>query len=571
MSEKPGLERPAELLRYYVGQRREFIEDWFLVSSRDPRKGLLPFRFNRIQEDYWLNRTERDLVVKTRQVGVSAVVEADYTSLAMLKEDFRVLVIVQKPEEKTVPHHMPRVKGYYYSVPEALRPPLVASNAFSLVFGFGERRGDEYEAQSRIDFISAGSFEAARGGTYHFIHITEFDSYEEAEAEALLQSLLGLPAGARIVIEGSPKRAGGPLHRMWKLAKAGQGTYTPHFYPWFWLEDYTLDDPVLQLQDNDVLVMERLGITSAQMGWRKAKIREAMSQFGSGAEQRFLSEFLEDDIRCWGLAGALAMPWEVIEHLLGQVRAPLPIGMYPDGQNYARRLRLWLLPEPGEAYILFCDPAEGLPTSHDTAVVIRRVRDWSHVGTLVGKVTPEDAGGMMVELARHYNNALVGWERNAMGSAVRAKVVDNLRYRYVYHYKGLHEDEGDERYGFPTNRFTKKDAILAMADFMRHGYFQTWDQQLLEQYRELQDLGNDKYNTGLLDIAMADMLCLQGRAQANRRPGPKPESVSNLPSWMQVEEKRGATPAERRTEARRMALEDSKSVLDISKQGEDTR
>lgn len=536
--ERPSARDPQALVHWYRQNRRAYIEDFFTIVPKDPSRGKVPVRFTRVQEDYWNTRTPRDLYLKARQVTLSSGIEADYTSLAMLNPGVRVVVIVQKPEEKTVPHHMMKVQGFYHSVPEALRPRLLVENAFRMEFGFGED-GKDVDLKSTIDFISSGSFETPRGGTYHFVHITEYQSFEKGEVEALEAALGGLPLTSRIAKEGSPARAGSPTYRAWQTAKRREGAYACHLYPWYWEDDYRLPAGSLYVppdwqgeftpSEHEASLMLQHGLDLEQVRWRRYMVRGFESEFRERAEEVFLSEYLEDDVRCFLVAGMPALPLAVLDRASGGVKPPLQKAQMPRGQDYGGALRMWLPPEPGESYVIMADPAEGLLQGHDSAAVCRRVRDWAHCFSLLGKISPGHLGGILADLGRLYNQALIGWERNNHGWGVRQKVVD-LGYRDIYLNRETQNPDGQE--GFPTNRWTKGDLVTRMAEFMGAGYWGTWDAELVRQYRELQRLDKEgEYNTGELDLAMADMLCLVARGQARRRSSRSLEVVQYVQPW----------------------------------------
>jgi len=49
------------------------------------------------------------------------------------------------------------------------------------------------------------------------------------------------------------------------------------------------------------------------------------------------------------------------------------------------------------------------------------------------------------------------------------------------------------------------------------------DSELIGQYRAMQETGEGRYDTGVLDIAMADLLCHVARNQAQRLTRPRAE------------------------------------------------
>lgn len=544
------------LERYRQFRRDQFIEENFKIVDKAFR--LVPFRFQPTQRRYWGARTRRDRILKHRQGMFSSVVLADVLSEAILNPGLTALFILQKPEQETIAKHRDRARLYFDNVQPQWKPELRVDSFHQMQFGFPNG------IVSTVYFGSAGSLSIGRGETLNRVVREELGEWEDEEVEASSQMLLGLPEDSRVIDLGTPKRMDSAFYRLCQDAKTGRSPYKLHVWPWFLHHEYVIPEGSYRVpeilgesrgaftpNDEEQDLVARHSLTLEQLRWRRVMTHEA------GGLQAFWQEYLEDDVRCWGMAGTPAMPTLVLDRLMGQVRDSLSLSLLPFRNDYGGRLKVWLLPEAGEAYCIGIDPAEGLSTSHDSALVLRRVRDWAHCVRLAGKISPEEMGGIGVELARWYNNALVLWERNSIGAACRAKIVGQLRYPYCYRHKGEYEGEGSEQYGFPTSRFTKKPAILKMAEWMRSGAFHTFDQLLLEQYRALQDLGDDRYNTDQLDVAMADILCLQGREQAMRFIGPKPEPTSNLPQWLQRDPTTPHPSAARsRREARRRALQE---------------
>jgi hypothetical protein len=81
-------------------------------------------------------------------------------------------------------------------------------------------------------------------------------------------------------------------------------------------------------------------------------------------------------------------------------------------------LHLYKLPERGRSYVLGADPAEGNPTSDDSALDVLDFETGEQVATLAGKLQPEVLGQHIIEVARYYNKAQVLVERNNHGHAV---------------------------------------------------------------------------------------------------------------------------------------------------------
>jgi hypothetical protein len=509
----------VQFLGECLEDRRKLIEAFFHIQTRNA-EGLVPLEFNAVQRDYWTYVDEPHIIaLKARQVTYSTIVQADFTAEAMLTPGLNCLILVQKPENKAVKPHMDRVKGFYYSTPQQFRPPLENENETQLVFRHQWGKGKK--ELSHIYFATAGSTEIGRGETIHRVHRTEIGSWTDEELDSISEMMLGLPKTARVRDEGTPRRHGGPLYRMWQNAKRGNGSAKPKLYPWWWCEDYRIDDPAL-LTDFEptetearLMLMEKL--EPERILWRRAQINRAASQWGDQAEAHVLQEYLENDISCFRLAGQPVLNAAYLEILLAEAKPPVKTDW--DGD-----LRIWLPPADGEQYVIGADPAQGLAHGHDSAATIRKVRTWEHCGSLLGKLDTETFAGRLVELSKLYNNALISPERNNHGHALIANLVHLGCNRIYRHYAVIYRN-GDDQLGVPISGGqlgTKTELITDLVSSVNHRLFHTWDSQLINQLFQLQEepiatAGGDqqgKYDTSELDMVSAELVAIQGKGQA---------------------------------------------------------
>ena len=558
-----------ELARIVHHGRKEFIEQNFRIIDKNIR--LVPFKLQPTQQLYWDGKTRRDRILKHRQGMFSSVVHADVISEAMLRPGLTVLILVQKPEEETIRKHRERARLFYRSTADAWKPELLVDSFHQMQFGFPEG------ITSTVYYGSAGSLSIGRGETLNRVIREELSEWEDEEVESTSQMLMGLPEDSRVIDLGTPKKMGSAFYHLCMEAKAGIGNYKLRTFPWFLHHEYRLKakspivDPEKDYYDEftptteEINLMEAQNLDIEQIRWRRSRIDEALGlvrlpetaswdaieQIRQKGKEIFWQEYLEDDARCWGLGGQAALPTWFLDNQMERARPPLSVEQIPGHDDYNGKLRMWNPPETGESYLIMADPAEGLSSSHLSAAVIRRIRDWKHVATLRGHISPGDLGAMMVELARKYNNALIGWERNNHGWGVQERIVEHLKYHSVYKYRGIGDMKGDERYGFPTNRYTKPSMVTQVHERMLMDEWSSPDAELIGQYRAMQETGEGRYDTGVLDIAMADLLCHVARNQAQRITRPRAEVKRHVPMWMTSGRPPRETLRERR---RRIAL-----------------
>jgi len=94
-------------------------------------------------------------------------------------------------------------------------------------------------------------------------------------------------------------------------------------------------------------------------------------------------------------------------------------------------LRIYRLPQPGTKYVIGGDPAEGNPTSDDSAFTVLDRITGEEVAALWGKFQPSVLASYMDKVGRFYNNADLLPERNNHGHAVINWLADNSRLKVL--------------------------------------------------------------------------------------------------------------------------------------------
>jgi hypothetical protein len=81
-------------------------------------------------------------------------------------------------------------------------------------------------------------------------------------------------------------------------------------------------------------------------------------------------------------------------------------------------LAVYALPAPGRRYVIGADPAEGNPTSDDSALVVLDVDSREEVACLAGRFEPATFAAHLDVIGRYYGRARVMLERNNHGHVV---------------------------------------------------------------------------------------------------------------------------------------------------------
>jgi len=101
----------------------------------------------------------------------------------------------------------------------------------------------------------------------------------------------------------------------------------------------------------------------------------------------------------------------------------------PPGSPAIPGLTIYREPEAGHTYGIGADPAEGNPTSDDSALIVLDIRTGEEVAKLRGKFQPSTLAAHADTIGRYYNNASLMVERNNHGHAVLLWLKDNSRLK----------------------------------------------------------------------------------------------------------------------------------------------
>lgn len=174
-------------------------------------------------------------------------------------------------------------------------------------------------------------------------------------------------------------------------------------------------------------------------------------------------------------------------------------------------IKVYRLPEAGVKYVIGADPAEGNPTSDDSALVVLAAQSGEHVAHLQGKIEPATFAAHIDAIGVWYNNAMVMVERANHGHAVLLWLRANSRLRRL---RGHDRNEGWLSSG--------KGKILlydALADALRN------KEVIIRSYAIYRQIESIEGNTLRApdgqpdDLADAFALAVAGAPQANRTMG----------------------------------------------------
>lgn len=376
---------------------RAIVQDEFLKSAVDPvhffkkyakiqhpMKGKILFNLYPFQEDTirQLRDNRFNIILKSRQMGISTLMAGMALHSMIFKEDFKILVIATKQD--VAKNLVQKVQIMWEFLPSFLKQGLeiVNNNKLSLVFSNG----------SEIKAVSS-SPDAARSEALSLLILDEAGFIPDIE-EIWASSQMTLATGGSCVMLSTPNGVGGLFHRIWQQAEEGTvveglDKFNPISLPW-----YLHPDRDQKWRDQqDVLLGKRLAS------------QETDCSFLTSGHTVIDSEILQ---------------WYEKEHISE------PIERRGMGGDYW----IWKYPQPGRTYLVCADPARGDGEDYSGFHVVD-VETVEQVAEYKGKIDTQMFGNLLVSVSTEYNHAhLIIDNRNIGWSTIQVAIDSGYKNLY---------------------------------------------------------------------------------------------------------------------------------------------
>jgi hypothetical protein len=281
------------------------------------------------------------------------------------------------------------------------------SNVRQIVF---PRLDSEYRVETADD-------NAGRGMTIHNLHCSEVSRWARGAEDTLASLRAAVVPDGEIMLESTPNGASGLFYEEWD--KAEERGYIRHFFPWWYETSYKEDVTKRKLgplTDEEKGLMKEHGLTSEQIGWRRARWQTMRGQAAQ--------EYAEDAVSCFLASGECVFDFEAIQKAATEARPA--VESWDNG-----RLQVWLPEQKPWRYIIGVDTAGGgTEGDYACAQVIQR-ETGVQCAELHGHFPPFELARRLVKLGRRYGNALIAVERNNHGYGVLAHLKD-MGYENLY-------------------------------------------------------------------------------------------------------------------------------------------
>jgi hypothetical protein len=421
------------------------------VKIQHPIRGsilfdLYPFQEQTLQDfaDYKFN-----IILKSRQMGISTLVAAYSLWLMIFNKDKNILLISLKQEDaKEV---ITKVRFGNENLPTWLKIKCLEDNRLSLKYA----NGSGIKAASTTKKSGVGQ-------ALSLLIIDEAGLIDEAE-ELWTSAQPTLSTGGDAIILSTPRGVGNWFHKMWVGAEEG-------------------GDPVKKIGKN--------GFHPIKLPWHLHPERDQTWRDIEGAKQGNPKKAAQE-FDCDFLAtGDNVIDLAIIEFYKKNKRQD------PQGTHHIYKdLWYWQYPDMNRAYIVSADVARGDGTDFSAAHVIDiSAGTPTQVAEYKGMMGTKEFGNFLVTLATEYNNALLIIERENVGWAAIQAVIDkqypnlfyssaDLKYVDVQRQLSNKYDSEDKKIvpGFSTNIKTRPLVISHLEQFFREKSIEIYSTRTLAE------------------------------------------------------------------------------------------
>lgn len=481
-----------------IGQNPFLLVSGEYLTIKLKGGGFAKFQLNSIQkkflevvkEKFFSNFPIRMVILKSRQVGISTLIEAIIYSFTSRAKGITAMVIADDLDGANYLFSMQKTFQEYLD--DIYKPEIQHSNEKKLAFN---------KLGSEILIDTSENTNAGRKYTLQFVHISEAAFFKKSLNDLLIGVNQAIPqtAGTMEFIESTGNGVSNEFYELWQAASLGKNDYIPFFVGWNQVSEYSRSlvmDKLYPiegikfpssaeldkfLKDEEELI-KRYDLTPEQVNWRRwtiinncnGEILKFQQEYPICAEEAFLS------------TGAIYFDRN---GLLRQEKIkPKAIGNFILYENKIvfRECQggLWRIYEyktEGSSYCIGADPAEGLPHGDFSAgCVLNKLT--GDVAAIYRHKSPPDVFAVdLVNAAKFYDNCLIACENKGYGSAVNRDMYNlygNI-FRMIKAKDGSLKSSSD--LGWNTNVTSRRTMLAQLAEEIREDVINLYDEDLINE------------------------------------------------------------------------------------------
>ena len=404
------------------------------VQIQHPIRGRIPFHTFPFQDDCLkhFNDNRFNIVVKSRQLGLSTLTAAYAVWMTLFRKDKTVLVIATKLA--VAQNFIKKVKIALSGVPPWMWiTDITAKNT----------QGIEFSNGSAIKAIPT-SEDAGRSEALSLLIVDEAAFIRNFDE--LWKGLYPtLSTGGRALVVSTPNGTGGQYYNLWHQAVERTNEFNPIKLPW----------DVHPERDDEWFAKESMNMNKQQVA------------------QELLCDFQA--------SGDTFLAMEEIEKLRYKVRTPL------EKWGPENNVWVWKYALADHEYVVSADVSRGDGNDYSTFHVIDTTVS-EVVAEFRGKVPPDQLAYLLVEAANRYHEALLCPESNTYGYAVLMKLQE-IGYRNIYFSKekdkfnALYGNGPISKAGFSTQGPSRAKILTKLEEMIRNDKVDVYSQRLVNELK----------------------------------------------------------------------------------------
>lgn len=404
------------------------------VKIQHPLRGTIAFDTFPFQDDcvdqFLKNRF--NIILKSRQLGLSTLSAAYATWLALFYKDKNVLVIATKLSVAI--NFIKKVKTAISHLPKWLILPEITSN---------NKQSLEFSNGSTIKAVPT-SDDAGRSEALTLLIVDEAAFVRNFD-ELWMGLYPTLSTGGRALILSTPNGVGGQYYDLYTKAEAGENEFNPIKLPW----------DVHPERDDNWFEQETKNLSDKQIA------QELLCDFAASGET-----FLKS---------------EDIEYLRYMVKSPM--------ERWGPEMACWQWKYPlsEHKYIISADVSRGDSKDYSAFHVIDTTES-EVVCEFKGKIPPDQFGVLLVEAGNRFNQAVICPESNTYGYAVLVKLKE-LGYTNIYFakekekYDVMYGNGSIGKAGFSTQGNNRGKILTRLEEVLRNKQIKTYSSRFYEEMK----------------------------------------------------------------------------------------
>ena len=255
-----------------------FAKNFLVIHDKAGRE--CHFELNRAQQ-YIHERLEaqlaatgkvRALILKGRQQGVSTLVQARFFHKTVTKRGKKSFILTHHADSTRALFEM--TKRYSENIDKTLFPQPDKKNDNTLMYN---RLGSGYRVGT------AGSVEVGRGMTNQYLHLSEYAFYKDPGKIGLgLLNTVAEIEDTEIIKESTANGQSNDFYADWIAAKNGSSRYQAIFVPWYWQEEYCIEDLTFRPDEQEQKWLNEFasnGLRLGHLNWRRIKLQDIKGDY----------------------------------------------------------------------------------------------------------------------------------------------------------------------------------------------------------------------------------------------------------------------------------------------------